>query len=437
MPLCSVRRRGVVVGAANGTAQTAFIGFSVSGPLFCMDTKLKIVLTGASGYVGRNIVPLLLQDATTSLLLVGRDTQKLNDLFPQVPACTLEDIEAEGQGFDCLVHLAVLNTDADSDAATFRSVNVDLTQQVAEIAARAGIARFLNISSVHVLDEANSTPYATSKRDAITMLKGITGTDVTNVFLPFVRGAQWNGKLSFLNTLPAVFAKPMSAFLLALKPSVTAETIAQFILADQPARDRVILSEDQLQNPVYRTLKRILDLTFAITIIVLLWWALLIVWVAIKMGSPGPGIFTQERVGRHGKLFTCYKFRTMKEGAVQAGTHEVTASSITGIGRVLRGTKVDELPQVVNIFMNEISLIGPRPGLPVQAELAEQRRENGVFSVKPGISGLAQVNDVDMSDPAKLVQWDTRYIALQSVLLDLKIVLSTVTGGGQGDRIGK
>jgi len=172
-------------------------------------------------------------------------------------------------------------------------------------------------------------------------------------------------------------------------------------------------------------------------VIGLMWWLLLIVWFSVKCGSPGPGIYAQERVGRYGKTFTCYKFRTMQQGTVQAGTHEVSQASVTGIGRFLRRTKLDELPQVWNILKNEISLIGPRPGLPVQKELYEARQAWGVFKVKPGISGLAQVNDIDMSNPEKLARWDARYIALQSLSLDIGIVLATVSGHGQGDQIVK
>jgi lipopolysaccharide/colanic/teichoic acid biosynthesis glycosyltransferase len=95
---------------------------------------------------------------------------------------------------------------------------------------------------------------------------------------------------------------------------------------------------------------------------------------------------------------------------------------------------LDELPQVWNILKNEISLIGPRPGLPVQQKLFDERKVRRVFDIKPGISGLAQVNNIDMSDPAKLAMWDARYIALQSFVLDLKITLATVRGGGQGDK---
>ncbi len=127
----------------------------------------------------------------------------------------------------------------------------------------------------------------------------------------------------------------------------------------------------------------------------------------------------------------------MKQGTKQAGTHEVSMASVTKIGAFMRKTKVDELPQVINILRNEISLIGPRPCLMLQEELIEARNSNGVLTVKPGISGLAQIKGIDMSNPKELALTDAKYIALRSLLLDLKIMLATVTGSGQGDRISK
>jgi lipopolysaccharide/colanic/teichoic acid biosynthesis glycosyltransferase len=395
---------------------------------------LKIIITGASGYVGRNIVPFL-KDKCDALLLVGRDTGKLKQLFPDIPACTMADLPNLAKGFDRLVHLAVLNNNVQGEAAEFQAVNVELTQQLADIANECGIQQFFNISSVHVLDNRNVTHYAMSKRAAAKALEKVTDINVINIYLPFVRGAQWNGKLAFLNRLPHFLAKPLESLLLALKPSVEAKQLANYVLHTASIQQMIILSEGQSQNFAYRVIKRGLDLLFAFLVIGFLWWALLILWLLVRRGSPGPGIFAQERVGRYGKPFICYKFRTMQEGTVQAGTHEVSQASVTPLGRFLRGTKLDELPQVWNILKNEISLIGPRPGLPVQTELFKKRQAGGVFDVKPGISGLAQVNNIDMSDPEKLAQWDARYIALQSLVSDFKIVMATVKGGGQGDKI--
>lgn len=398
-----------------------------------MELPLKVVITGASGYVGQNIVPIL-KAQCDAILLVGRDVSKLREIFPGLEYCTFEELEAKAAGFDTLVHLSVLNNDQQGTEADFNKVNTELTIQTAKSAEACGIQRFYNISSVHALDEQNLSLYAKSKRAAVAGLANFTRLQVINVYLPFVRGTQWNGKLAFLNSLPPVVERPLKTFLLALKPSVEARELADFILHSDGKQGTVILSNGQSNNSAYAIIKRGIDLLFAIAVIVLMGWALLIVWALIRFGSPGPGIFAQDRVGQHGKTFTCYKFRTMQDGTVQLGTHEVSQSAVTPIGRFLRRTKIDELPQVWNIFKNEISLIGPRPGLPVQTDLFQARQARGVFEVKPGISGLAQVNDIDMSDPEKLAKWDARYIRLQSLILDLKLVLATIRGKGQGDK---
>ena len=376
----------------------------------------------------------LLQKRCEKLVLVGRSPDKLRKVFPDLVCCTLEELPALAHGFDSLVHLTVLNNNVKGTEADFYKVNAELAFETARAAEVCEIEKFYNVSSVHVLDDQNQSFYASSKRAAVQLLKDLKNIEVTNIYLPFVRGTKWNGKLAFLNNLPSFFAKPIQSCLLALKPSVKVERVADFIFQRHANRDFVILSEGQSRNLAYRIIKRGLDLLFAAAVIGLLWWALLILWVLVKYGSKGPGIFAQERVGRYGKTFTCYKFRTMQQGTVQTGTHEVSQSSVTPIGRFLRRTKLDELPQVWNILKNEISLIGPRPGLPVQKDLFAARQAWGVFEVKPGISGLAQVNNIDMSDPEKLARWDVRYVALQSLVLDIKITLATVRGGGQGDK---
>lgn len=399
-----------------------------------MEFPLKIVITGASGYVGQSIVPILISQCE-ELLLIGRDVLKLKRIFPDVPICTFEQMPTHAQDFDALIHLSVLNSDAVGHGVDFDNVNVTLAIDTAKAAAECGIKKFYNVSSIHALDDRNLSPYAKSKREAASRLADVSNIEVTNLYLPFVRGLQWNGKLAFLNWVPPFLANPLQACLLALKPSVKVERLVQFIMQPGAPEDVVILSEGQFNNRAYKITKRGTDLLFAIAVISLLWWALMIVWALVRFGSPGPGIFAQKRIGLNGKTFTCYKFRTMQEGTVQAGTHEVTQASVTPIGRFLRRTKIDELPQVWNILKNEISLIGPRPGLPVQRELFEVRQKRGVFDVKPGISGLAQVNSIDMSNPTKLEKWDARYISLQSVVLDIKIIVKTIRGGGQGDKV--
>ncbi len=397
---------------------------------------MRIVITGASGFVGNMLVRDLL-DAGCTLLLVGRNKHALAHVFPGMNVCDYDDLFTMGAGYDALVHLAVANNDADLLEREFFATNVDFLLDVARCADRAGIKRFINISSVHALDPANSSAYARSKREGALALDAIDGLATQTVYLPLVYGDRWSSSLAFLNRLPSPVAHLAFIPFAALKPTVNMGHLAAYILSDPSPvarQEQIILCDDQDQNLVYVWTKRLIDLTFAIAVAVFLGWGLLLIWVAIRLDSPGPGIFGQARVGKKGCMFTCYKFRTMKQGTEQAGTHEVSEMAVTKIGAFLRRTKIDELPQIWNIIRNEISLVGPRPCLPVQDELVQARKSRGVLSVKPGISGMAQVNGIDMREPVTLARWDARYIALRSLLVDLKILIATATGSGQGDK---
>lgn len=155
----------------------------------------------------------------------------------------------------------------------------------------------------------------------------------------------------------------------------------------------------------------------------------------IRRESEGPGIFSQQRVGRGGRLFYCHKLRTMRTGTPDLPTHEVKAAQITPLGAFLRRTKLDELPQLWNVLMGDMSFVGPRPCLPSQTMLIEERQKRGVLSVRPGITGLAQINGVDMSDPVRLAEMDAEYLRARSYRLDLAILFYTVfRGAGRGDR---
>lgn len=180
---------------------------------------------------------------------------------------------------------------------------------------------------------------------------------------------------------------------------------------------------------------RILDLLFCISVVVFLLWALPLVALWIRLDSKGPIFFRQTRVGRDEKPFECVKFRTMHLGTENVGTHEVAHACVTKAGHILRKLKIDELPQAWNLLKGEMSLIGPRPCLPTQTEVIAQRRRFDVYQGLPGISGLAQVNKVDMSEPEKLARYDALYMKRHNICLDLLIVLKTLVGRGSGDRV--
>lgn len=125
----------------------------------------------------------------------------------------------------------------------------------------------------------------------------------------------------------------------------------------------------------------------------------------------------------------------MKLDTASVATHLASSASITRFGHFLRKTKLDELPQLWNVLKGEMSLVGPRPGLFNQEELTEERAKRGVFEVRPGITGLAQVNEVDMSTPELLAETDQKMIQSLTVTDYFKYILMTVAGKGSGDRI--
>ncbi|QGG79071.1 sugar transferase [Litorivicinus lipolyticus] len=149
-------------------------------------------------------------------------------------------------------------------------------------------------------------------------------------------------------------------------------------------------------------------------------------------GSP---IFRQVRVGRDQKPFTLVKFRTMAVNTASVASHLSSSRSITPFGHFLRRTKLDELPQLWNVLKGEMSLVGPRPGLFNQNELTSARQAEGVYAVRPGITGLAQVNEIDMSTPKLLARTDAAMIRTMSVGNYFKYILMTVSGKGSGDRV--
>jgi len=161
----------------------------------------------------------------------------------------------------------------------------------------------------------------------------------------------------------------------------------------------------------------------------------LLVLTIIGLFDTGSPIFRQVRIGRYQQPFTLVKFRTMKVDTASVATHLASSASITRFGHFLRKTKLDELPQLWNVLKGEMSLVGPRPGLFNQEELTEERAKRGVFDVRPGITGLAQVNEIDMSTPALLAETDQKMIQSLTVTDYFKYIFMTVAGRGAGDRI--
>jgi len=179
---------------------------------------------------------------------------------------------------------------------------------------------------------------------------------------------------------------------------------------------------------------RVFDFVFSLLGLVIGLPVLLLLTV-IGLFDTGSPIFRQVRVGRHQKPFTLIKFRTMKVDTASVATHLASSASITRFGHFLRKTKLDELPQLWNVLKGEMSLVGPRPGLFNQEELTAERARRDVYAVRPGITGLAQVSEIDMSTPALLAETDQKMIQSLTVVAYFKYIFMTVAGKGAGDRI--
>jgi O-antigen biosynthesis protein WbqP len=179
-------------------------------------------------------------------------------------------------------------------------------------------------------------------------------------------------------------------------------------------------------RPERARVNRAADLALALPLLVLTSPVVAVAALAIRLTSEGPALFSQVRVGRGEISFRCRKLRTMVVGTAAGATHEIPKSAVTPIGRILRRYKIDELPQLWNVLAGEMSLIGPRPCLPQQDRLVELRRKLDVYSIRPGITGLAQVRGIDMSHPAACAAADAEYLRTATPGLDAVILLRTV-----------
>ncbi|NGO52218.1 sugar transferase [Allomesorhizobium camelthorni] len=182
-------------------------------------------------------------------------------------------------------------------------------------------------------------------------------------------------------------------------------------------------------------MKRAFDIVLAAIGLVVAAPLFLAAVILIRLTSPGPAIFRQIRVGLDEKPFTCLKLRTMYCETGNVPTHEAGASSITPVGKLLRRFKFDELPQLWNVLMGDMSFVGPRPCLPSQTTLIAARRAYGLYAICPGITGVAQVAGVDMSEPEKLAVLDAVYLRDMSLAADIRLILATALGSGQGDQV--
>ena len=179
----------------------------------------------------------------------------------------------------------------------------------------------------------------------------------------------------------------------------------------------------------YLVFKRMLDVILALAALLIIAIPMLIIFLIMYMDDPGSVIFSQYRVGKGGRRFKLYKLRTMRQDTPKyMSTSELDDPNryITRVGRILRRLSIDELPQLINVVKGDMSIVGPRPLISDEHEIHALRMKLGVYRIRPGLTGLAQIHGRDMVTPVDKVRWDVRYLEKFGFWTDVKIVLSTI-----------
>jgi lipopolysaccharide/colanic/teichoic acid biosynthesis glycosyltransferase len=177
----------------------------------------------------------------------------------------------------------------------------------------------------------------------------------------------------------------------------------------------------------YPLLKRVADALVAAGLLLLCSPLLLLLALLVQLDSPGPVLFHQQRIGRGGRPFAILKFRSMVADAAQRGSYQTAAGDprITRVGRWLRRSSLDELPQLINVLRGDMSLVGPRPDVPAQQSLYAPRDWQLRCRVRPGITGLAQATLRSTATASQRLELDLRYVRQQSLTLDLQVLVQT------------
>ena len=188
-----------------------------------------------------------------------------------------------------------------------------------------------------------------------------------------------------------------------------------------------------------RYIKRFLDLALSLLLVIFLALPMLLIAVVIRCDSSGPAIFKQKRMGRGGRIFVCYKFRTMHINAprcMPASNFRDSQKYVTRVGRFLRRSSLDELPQLFNVIRGDMSLIGPRPLICEEGDIHKRRMEGGVYALRPGITGVSQVSGRNTLCDEEKLRGDMYYLENIKMWLDVKIFFSTLLKVVKGEGIG-
>ncbi|MFK3868297.1 hybrid nucleoside-diphosphate sugar epimerase/sugar transferase [Psychrobacter faecalis] len=510
-----------------------------------MNNKHRLLLTGATGFVGSAIQQRIVADGNYDLTIAVRN---INEQSDTVRIIKVDDLKANNdwsealKGVNVVVHSAarvhVMDDKSTNPLTDFRKVNVEGTLNLARQAADAGVKRFIFISSIKVNGEGTKIgkpytedskpnpidPYGISKYEAEQGLLNIAETTALEVVIirpTLVYGENVKGNFhSLMKWTYKGVPLPIGGIKHNLRSLVSVDNLVDFIITcieHKDAKNEVFLVSDDddistaglleeisqglgvknkavnipakfintaasaigksgvaqrlsgslqvdiskaktllgwkpkystsesiqktarfyklnLMSPKSMVLQRPLDIMFSATGLVVA-SPLLIGATAIGYLDTGSPLFIQERVGKDKKPFKLIKFRTMKVSTESVASHLVDNTSITKLGKVLRKTKLDELPQLINVLKGEMSLVGPRPNLFNQKDLIEAREQMRVYDVLPGITGLAQLSGIDMSTPERLAKKDKEMIDTINLKNYFSYILSTALGKGSGDAV--
>lgn len=397
---------------------------------------MNILITGASGYLGGSLVPYLLKQGY-SILLVSRSKFTGAHQFRGVDLITYDELFSPSfnTSFECCIHLAVLNnSNVTLGYEDFHEVNVTLGIRILDFCINNDVKQFIYFGSVHEFDPRNVSFYSrTKRRFSFLSQEYANHIAVLNICIPAVYDLNCLPKrLQKISYFSSSIKKKIVNFIKIFWPLCSAERLCRSVevmVRGDFASGIYYCADNQDDNLMYAYAKKVLDITGSLLAILFLWWLFLLTWVVIKVDTGGASVLRQVRVGKKKSLFTCYKFRTMRADAPVVGTHDVGDSYVTRSGKFLRKYKIDELPQVLNVLRGEMSFVGPRPCLPIQKAVIDERDRKGVYRVVPGITGYSQVRGVDMSNPVTLAESDSFYVANRTMALDLKILFRTIFRG--------
>lgn len=510
-----------------------------------MSNKSRLLLTGATGFVGNAIQQRILADRNYDLTIAVRNINEYSEVVRVVKVDDLKfntDWNDALKGIDVVVHSAarvhVMNDNATDPLVEFRKVNVEGTLNLARQAVESGVKRFIFISSIKVNGEGTKLgspytadskpnpvdPYGISKYEAEQGLLKIAETTALEVVIirpTLVYGENVKGNFhSLMKWTHKGIPLPLGGIRKNLRSLVSVENLVDLIVTcieHKGAKNKVFLVSDDndlstaglleeiskglgvenksinippkfinmvasavgkssvaqrlmgslqvdisktknsldwcpkhstsesiqkatkfyksnLMVPKSMNLQRPLDIVFsAIGLVVAS--PLLIIATLIGYFDTGSPLYIQERVGKDKKPFKLIKFRTMNVDTVSVASHLADNNSITKMGKVLRKTKLDELPQLINVLKGEMSLVGPRPNLFNQHDLIVAREQMRVYDVLPGITGLAQLSGIDMSTPEHLAKKDKEMIDSMSVKNYFSYIIGTALGKGSGDAV--